>query len=191
MYLAGLLFHTILLFSKSLNQPLSMISWNKKSMLLNIICCWVTSVISDSVRPHRRQPTRMPRPWDSPGKNTGVGCHCKLQFSSVQSLSCVRLFVIPWIAAARPPCPSPTPGVHSDSHPSSWWCHLILCCPLLLLPPIPPSTYFLVMHPMETAYLFYHSVFVKCLVCWLLSTCSPFFNTSSTAHYLSSHSFSA
>ena len=42
---------------------------------------------------------------------------------------------------ARPPCPSPTPGVHSDSCPSSRWCpsHLILCCPLLLLPPIPPS----------------------------------------------------
>ena len=40
----------------------------------------------------------------------------------------------------RPPCPSPTPGVHSDSRPSSQWCHpAILCCPLLLLPPIPPS----------------------------------------------------
>ena len=39
----------------------------------------------------------------------------------------------------RPPCPSPTPGVHSDSHPSSQWCHLILCRPLLLLPPSPPS----------------------------------------------------
>ena len=42
---------------------------------------------------------------------------------------------------ARPPCPSPTPGVHSDTStesvmPSS---HLILCRPLLLLPPIPPS----------------------------------------------------
>ena len=40
---------------------------------------------------------------------------------------------------ARAPCPSPTPGVHWDSHPSSQWCHLILCRPLLLLPPIPPS----------------------------------------------------
>ena len=40
---------------------------------------------------------------------------------------------------ARPSCPSPTPGVHSDSRPSSWWCHLILCHPLLLLPPMPPS----------------------------------------------------
>ena len=32
-----------------------------------------------SVRPHRRQPTRLPGPWDSPGKNTGVGCHFLLQ----------------------------------------------------------------------------------------------------------------
>ena len=38
----------------------------------------------------------------------------------------------------RPPCPSPTPGVHSDSRPSSQWC-LILCHPLLLLPSIFPS----------------------------------------------------
>src|SRR5574342_553026 len=35
--------------------------------------------MSDSVRLHRRQPTRLPRPWDSPGKNTGVGCHFLLQ----------------------------------------------------------------------------------------------------------------
>ena len=42
---------------------------------------------------------------------------------------------------ARPPCPSPSPGVHSDSCPSRPWpsSHLILCRPLLLLPPIPPS----------------------------------------------------
>ena len=35
--------------------------------------------MSDSVRPHRQQPTRLPCPWDSPGKNTGVGCHFPLQ----------------------------------------------------------------------------------------------------------------
>ena len=35
--------------------------------------------MSDSVRPHRWQPTRLCHPWDSPGKNTGVGCHCLLQ----------------------------------------------------------------------------------------------------------------
>ena len=41
--------------------------------------------MSDSVRPHRRQPTRLPRPWDSPGKNTGVGCHCLLQCMKAKS----------------------------------------------------------------------------------------------------------
>ena len=46
-------------------------------------CCWVASVVSDSVRPHRQQPTRLPRPWDSPGKNTGVGCHFLLQCMKV------------------------------------------------------------------------------------------------------------
>ena len=42
---------------------------------------------------------------------------------------------------ARPPCPSPTARVHSNSRPSSPWCHPAIssCCPLLLLPPIPPS----------------------------------------------------
>ena len=41
--------------------------------------------MSDSVRPHRRQPTRLPHPWDSPGKNTGVGCHFLLQCMKVKS----------------------------------------------------------------------------------------------------------
>ena len=122
--------------------------------------------MSDSVRPHRRQPTRLRRPWDSPGKNTGVGCHFLLQCMKVKSesedaQSCPTLET-PWTAAhqappstgfsrqeywsgvpspspppplqirsdqisrsvvsdslrpsesqhARPPCPSPTPGVH-------------------------------------------------------------------------------
>ena len=39
------------------------------------------------MRPHRRQPTRLPRPWDSPGKNTGVGCHFLLQRRKVKSES--------------------------------------------------------------------------------------------------------
>ena len=43
--------------------------------------------MSDSVRPQRRQPTRLPRPWDSPGKNTGVGCHFLLQCMEVKSES--------------------------------------------------------------------------------------------------------
>ena len=43
--------------------------------------------MSDSVQPHRRQPTRLPRPWDSPGKNTGVGYHFLLQCMKVKSES--------------------------------------------------------------------------------------------------------
>jgi len=47
-----------------------------------------------------------------------------LQFSSVQSLSCVQLFATPHESQhTKPPCPSPTPRVHSDSRPSSQWCH--------------------------------------------------------------------
>ena len=59
--------------------------------------------MSDSVRPHRWQPTRLPRPWDSPGKNTGVGCHFLLQCMKVKSesevaQSCPTL-ATPWTAA--------------------------------------------------------------------------------------------
>ena len=43
--------------------------------------------MSNSVQPHRRQPTRLPRPWDSPGKNTGVGCHFLLHCVKVKSES--------------------------------------------------------------------------------------------------------
>ena len=43
--------------------------------------------MSDSVQPHRWQPTRLPHPWDSPGKNIGVGCHFPLQCRKVKSES--------------------------------------------------------------------------------------------------------
>ena len=43
--------------------------------------------MSDSVRPHRRQPTRLPHPWVSPGKNTGVGCPFLLQCMKAKSES--------------------------------------------------------------------------------------------------------
>ena len=52
--------------------------------------------MSDSVRPHRQQPTRLPCPWDSPGKNTGLDCHFLLQCMKVKnesevSQSCLTL----------------------------------------------------------------------------------------------------
>ena len=56
----------------------------KRSLLLLL---QVASVVSDFVRPHRQQPTRLPRLWDSPGKNTEVGCHFLLQCMKVKSES--------------------------------------------------------------------------------------------------------
>ena len=62
--------------------------------------------MSDSVRPQRWQPTRLPRPWDSPGKNTGVGCHFLLQCMKVKSerevLSHVWLLATPWTTLLHP-----------------------------------------------------------------------------------------
>ena len=63
--------------------------------------------MSDSKQPHRRQPTRLPHPWDSPGKNTGVGCHFLLQCMKVKSegksLSRVQLLATPWTTAYQAP----------------------------------------------------------------------------------------
>ena len=60
--------------------------------------------MSDSVKPHRWQPSR---PQDSPGKNTGVGCHFLLQCIKVKSesksFSCVWLLATPWTAAYQSP----------------------------------------------------------------------------------------
>ena len=68
------------------SHPLSS-SFLMNEVIIENCCCWVASVVSDSVRPQRRQPTRLPRPWDSPGKNTGVGCHFLLQCTKVKSES--------------------------------------------------------------------------------------------------------
>ena len=66
-------------------------------------CCWVASVVSDSVWPHRQQPTRLLHSWGSPGKNIEVGCHFLLQWVKVKSFSHVWLFETPWTAAYQAP----------------------------------------------------------------------------------------
>ena len=88
--------------------------------------------MSDSSRPQGLQPTRLLRPWDFPGKSTGVGCHCLR----------VQFFATPWTAA----CQASLSIADSRSllklmsielvMPSN---HLILCHPFLLLPSIFPS----------------------------------------------------
>ena len=55
-------------------------------------CLFITSAAKSlqscpTLQLHRQQPTRLPRPWDSPGKNTGVGCHFLLQYVKVKSES--------------------------------------------------------------------------------------------------------
>ena len=74
--------------------------------------------MSDSVRPQRRQPTRLRRPWDSPGKNTGVGCHflhsvcltlsdpmgCSPPGSSIHGI--FQAGALEWAAIAFPVLPS-------------------------------------------------------------------------------------
>ena len=54
---------------------------------------WSRSVLSDSSRPHRLQPTRLLHPWDFPGKSTGVGCHCLLQCPDIS----IFLTEWPWL----------------------------------------------------------------------------------------------
>ena len=66
--------------------------------------------MSDSVRPQRWQPTRLPHPWDFPGKNTGVGCHFLLQRMKVKSENEVAQSCLP----LRDPmdCSLPGSSVH-------------------------------------------------------------------------------
>ena len=75
-------------FRNGMNSLLPQLRW-----LCYFCCCYVASVVSDSARPHRRQPTRLPRPWDSPGKSTGVRCHETV----VNAHNCAFLgFIHPW-----------------------------------------------------------------------------------------------
>ena len=101
--------------------------------------------MSDSVRPHRWKPTRLPRPWDSPSKNTGVGCHFLLQCMKVKSesevaQSCPTLCDPPRTAAYQAPLPM---GFSRQEY----WSGLPLLSPfkqLLHLKPTPylkPSTW--------------------------------------------------
>ena len=99
--------------------------------------------MSNSVRPHRRQPTRLPRPWDSPGKNTGVGCHFLLQgiFSTQGSnLGLQETHVFITFAKSRQSCPtlcdpidssppgSPVPGILQARKNTGVGCHFLLQC---------------------------------------------------------------
>ena len=81
--------------------------------------------MSNSVRLQRRQPTRLPRPWDSPGKNTGVGCHFLLQCRKVKSeselaQSCLTL-------SDPMNCSLPGSSVYAIFSRQEYWSGLTLC----------------------------------------------------------------
>ena len=82
--------------------------------------------MSDSVRPPRQQPARLPRPWDSPGKNTEVGCHFLLQCVKVESQSEVAQSC----PALRPHGLQPTRLLRPWDFPgksTGVGCHCLLC----------------------------------------------------------------
>ena len=85
--------------------------------------------MSDSVRPYRWQLTRLPCPWDSPGKSTGVGCHCLLQMvdyygikqENVQNTYHELLKIFKHIAATEITFYTPSPQFLSFE-PWKWLC---------------------------------------------------------------------
>ena len=92
-------------------QMLGHLMFSQRSLKLSCCCC-VTLAVSDSVQPHRRQPTRLPCPWDSPGKNTGVGCHFLLQCIKVKSESEVASVMADSVQPQRRQLTSsPVPGI--------------------------------------------------------------------------------
>ena len=103
------------------------------SMLLLLLLLSCFSHVRLCVRPHRQQPTRLPHPWDSPGKNTGVGCHFLLQCRKVKSesevaQSCPTL-VTPWTAAHQGP---PSMGFSRQEY----WSGVPLPSPLASINPL-------------------------------------------------------
>ena len=101
---------------------------NKQARLVQRKVCFISDVAMGGEGGRHLSKGRLP-PWQAEGESIyrqsleRRGATCRNSISSVQSLSHVWLFATPWITAHQPPCPSPIPGVHSDSCPSSQWCH--------------------------------------------------------------------
>ena len=95
-----------------------LLHWQAGSCLLLLVLLLSRSVVSDSVRPQRRQPARLPRPWDSPGKNSGVGCHFLLRCMKVKSESEVAQSCLTLSDAMD--CSPPGSSVHGTSRKEYW-----------------------------------------------------------------------
>ena len=102
------------------------------------------------MRPQRRQPTRLSRAWDSPGKNTGVGCHCLLQCMKVKSKSEVAQSC-------------PTPSDPKDWSPPGSSVHGIFQARVPSGLPLPSPWYSIVSYKYYTIY-----IYIYIYICYLL-----------------------
>ena len=139
--------------------------------------------MSDSVQPHRWQPTRPPHPWDSPGKNTGVGCHFLLQCMKVKSESEVAQSVTPWTAAFQVPpsmgfsrqeywsgVPLPSPSLPKDTYYFRFWIFLSVTIILPYFSCFPSIFFFLHFLRHFPNLIFHHSLsfFPRTLFCFFI-----------------------
>ena len=129
-----LLYRLVIAFFPRRKRLLISWFWWPSAVILLLLCHFSqVRLCVTPVRPHRRQPTRLCRPWDSLGKNTGVGCHFLLQCMKVKSesevASRVRLFKTPWTAAHPAPLSMGFSrqenwgGVPLPSPELTWECH--------------------------------------------------------------------
>ena len=105
-------------------QILYQLSHKGSPLVTPVAAAAVAWVVLDSVGLHRWQPSRVLRPWDCSGKNTGVGCHFLLQCMHACMLSHfshVRLCATPWTAATRLLCPWDSPSKNTGVG-----CHFLL-----------------------------------------------------------------
>ena len=96
---------------------------------------WSHSVMSDSSWPHGLPPTRLLRPWDFPGKSTGVGCHALLQgvYPTQGSNSCLlQLLHCRWIPYCWATREALTPEGVEYKPPALYCCSLRATCQILL-----------------------------------------------------------
>ena len=115
--------------------------------------------MSDSVQPHRRKPTRLPRPWDSPGKNTGVSCHFLLQCMKVKSESEVAQ-LCPTLCDPMD-CSPPGSSIHGIFQARVLeWGAIAFSIPSFYFPPI---------HVFQFSWILF-----VCSLCLLSGTCIPF-----------------
>ena len=105
------------------------------------ICVRVCSAVSDSLKPHRLQPARLPCPWDSPGKSTRVGCHFLLQRSSPPGDQTCISCIVRWILYCWANREAHTTGIYLENsyEHKPGWLFLLSCLENLIVSSYSPE----------------------------------------------------